>query len=696
MREFKNQIIPHMGVLLTTACNLNCKDCADLMSYRPNAYYPSKLAIEDLQKILDSVDKIAEVLLIGGEIMLYRELPEVLSFCLNNEKIDRVTITTNGTLMPSDKILRLMESPKAVMRISGYDRNVAPNRPRIIETIKEHGILLEDLEGMFWGDMGDNSHRHRTKKEMEFMFENCCMADCIGIGQDGKVFFCSRHMTAYETEMYPTPPEYEYVDVRNSTPEMLRKRWPEFYSLKTIGTCEFCDGLVMSKLNKVMKPAVQKIGKEAFLTLISISESNEQDWIKKTEEFQQCLEVINNNLEVLVPFESTNKVIDELKDIGAQLSDPYDMDLTAFRRAVGSLVAELTDEFKFEVICDDPSLESLIIRKKIYNLRDVIKVHVLSDVESANTDASEADMIITKDDILNDQTRFNPIDEYTYNRLYLEANIEDDGNAENIIAGLSYTQYGIDINEFTGNTINLSAGGMDLNYSIQLIKKYLENHTGVRRVMIPIPYYLGFYDMESSKRTFHEIMKDQVIYPVLKEQRFEKSFSSPFRGFIDMSMYLSLYWENVKSVIKRHNYFNEYHSQNPFGGLESDCRLMSEEEKNQAALKTANGNGNAFVLSNLNMIRERVERFIGEMNEKGIKAIFFTPPFTERLRNFMNPEIEERFKEEYNGIILNSSKCIYMDMYADPDFTDDDFSDFEHLNHKGAVKMSRKLNELCK
>lgn len=69
--RIKYLIMEHLGVRLTTFCNLNCRNCADLLPYQKNCHYDYQLLIEDMDKILSVVDFVHEILLGGGEIFLY-------------------------------------------------------------------------------------------------------------------------------------------------------------------------------------------------------------------------------------------------------------------------------------------------------------------------------------------------------------------------------------------------------------------------------------------------------------------------------------------------------------------------------------------------------------------------------------------------------------------------------------------------
>lgn len=103
--RIKYLIMEHLGVRVTTYCNLNCKDCADLIPYTKSCHYDYALFLEDIQKVLEAVDGIHEILLGGGEIFLYPHMNEVIECFLNSPKVGKVIIVTNGTIMPSEACL---------------------------------------------------------------------------------------------------------------------------------------------------------------------------------------------------------------------------------------------------------------------------------------------------------------------------------------------------------------------------------------------------------------------------------------------------------------------------------------------------------------------------------------------------------------------------------------------------------------
>lgn len=286
--------IPHMGVLLTTGCNLNCRHCADLIPYRPFFYYKKEDVIRDLDKVLSSVREIKEVLLIGGEVMLYQELDDIIDWCIMQPKIRKIIITTNGTIMPPENVWAVMKNPKVILRISGYGINVAANRQLILDEVNKRDIKCEDLDGMIWRNIGGNQKRYRSLKQLKDVFQSCTMRYCVGLTHDGNCFFCSRQLAAYYTSDYPNPAENEYFNVRCYTSQELKKKWKEFYAQKYISTCDYCDGITSE--SEVVGTALQVIPTKTYVALLKAVVSHVTGTSMEIYQINEILESVRDRL----------------------------------------------------------------------------------------------------------------------------------------------------------------------------------------------------------------------------------------------------------------------------------------------------------------------------------------------------------------------------------------------------------------
>lgn len=96
MRDFKQKgkiCLPQVEFAITTTCNLKCKNCGNYIPYLPRDKQRT-ISFSDFQiyisNLLANADKLNALLLLGGEPLLHKELPQMLDFALQNPKIESV------------------------------------------------------------------------------------------------------------------------------------------------------------------------------------------------------------------------------------------------------------------------------------------------------------------------------------------------------------------------------------------------------------------------------------------------------------------------------------------------------------------------------------------------------------------------------------------------------------------------------
>jgi hypothetical protein len=379
--------MPHLGILVTTYCNLNCRNCADLIPKRENIHYPLADIKSDLCQVLDAVDFIEEVLVIGGETLLYPELKEVLDFCAEQPKVGQLIITTNGVIKPTEELLENLKKNDVLVRISGYPEFVVPNRKEVVCTYQNHEISVEDLENMTWMSMGEENKRGRTTKELEDIFRTCSMKTCVTMNHEGKIFFCSRQMSAYETRIYPAPEKQEYIDVRNDSD--LKTSLRMFYELPYISTCDYCDGISCAT-TKPVGTATQILDKKCFLELLGNYEVLKNTQSHKEERQQAIMsvyDIIRANKERLYDLQECTDLIEALsKVVSDETPEAYNILLAGLRE----LVDTLTRDYNFAISENVPFADTGC-QKGFPNLIRVGMYGVDAD--------ADADILLTEEDI---------------------------------------------------------------------------------------------------------------------------------------------------------------------------------------------------------------------------------------------------------------------------------------------------------
>lgn len=206
MRDFKQKgkiYLPQVEFAITTTCNLKCKNCTNYIPYLPRDKQRT-ISFSDFQiylsNLLANADKLNALLLLGGEPLLHKELPQMLDFALQNPKIESVYITTNGTIYFSDSLRAVFErhkgNPKLWIWVSNYTAN-----PRLakrlksydlVDYLKAHNMNYIFIDDNVWGEAQPPTYKEfdRTDEENSAYFL-ACNTPCVSVYGD-ELSICPR------------------------------------------------------------------------------------------------------------------------------------------------------------------------------------------------------------------------------------------------------------------------------------------------------------------------------------------------------------------------------------------------------------------------------------------------------------------------------------------------------------------------
>lgn len=240
-------VMAKLGVLVSNKCNLTCKGCNHLRDlYKKGDAIEFTLAeiLGDLKKVVDAVDLINQVVLVGGEAFLHAGLYDILEGILKLPKIGTVQIITNGTVKPRDpRLYNLMANERVIVEVSGYGdkipRALQGNVSDFLSELKKHKVNHLPMNTLQWFDFGDFNERPYTSEQHRQVYISCCF-----ISNDmfnGKIHKCSRSVFASHLKKIPDYAD-DYVDVRKHSKEQLRTKLFEFLANKWPKVCLHCNG----------------------------------------------------------------------------------------------------------------------------------------------------------------------------------------------------------------------------------------------------------------------------------------------------------------------------------------------------------------------------------------------------------------------------------------------------------------------
>ena len=230
----------HVEIPVTQRCNLRCKNCVFMMPYFEKPVdFNIENTLQYIRRMLDCIDAIQILRILGGEPFLYHDLEEVVKEALNSPKVRTVEIVTNGTIVPPEEMLETLKNPKLKIQISDYGK-LSRNRDQIKELCDKHGIncVIRGSDEKNWFDAGDLHFRGRNNTELKKQFKKCGEI-CRNL-HDGKLYFCPR--AAFGTKLGIPDVESDYVDFTKDTDrKQLRKEVYELNQRRFILACNYCN-----------------------------------------------------------------------------------------------------------------------------------------------------------------------------------------------------------------------------------------------------------------------------------------------------------------------------------------------------------------------------------------------------------------------------------------------------------------------
>lgn len=244
--------IPKIDFVITTKCSLKCKHCSNLMQFYgkdtvPAKDYKTKEICEDISKLLNVADRIWQLVLVGGEPFMNKDLFNILNELLAHKKIKCINIVTNGTIIPIQEIITVLKSPKVQVTVSDYGE-VAKNKDKLLEVLRINKVRHKLLEAMTWVDRGAIKQRGRTEKELIDLF-SACISKCTTL-MGGKMYNCEVYSNGVNLGCIEELKD-EVIDIRNITRRDFAKALRTLFSRKYIHACDYCGEVAYNGSNTV-------------------------------------------------------------------------------------------------------------------------------------------------------------------------------------------------------------------------------------------------------------------------------------------------------------------------------------------------------------------------------------------------------------------------------------------------------------
>ena len=234
--------LKYMDIVVTEACTMKCIDCSNLMQYYKNPKNVDiDLLFESIEMIVESVDQIYELRLIGGEPFFNKNLYKIINKVVEYKKVNKVIIYTNGTIPLKNGTLLALKNKKILLDISNYGK-MSRNLDNIISTLNENKINYI-VKKPIWTDSGRIlKFQKRSKDQMKKMFLNCCVNDTFTL-LNGVLYRCPYSANVSNLNAIPKNPKDFIVLNKVESSDIIRNKIQNLYFKKDYLTaCHYCNG----------------------------------------------------------------------------------------------------------------------------------------------------------------------------------------------------------------------------------------------------------------------------------------------------------------------------------------------------------------------------------------------------------------------------------------------------------------------
>ena len=229
-----------------------CKDCSALIPYYKQASdFDVSQICKSFDKLLKTIDQIAELSILGGEPLLNKELFKLLEYYRSSDKIGAIVIYTNGTILPCDDLIRCLINSNIWIHISDY--GVPSSKiEELCALFEEKGIRYFVKKYEKWQSAGGLDKRNHTDETLRWMYSRCFKARCYSFYKD-KLYACARGSNGASIGIIP---DADYIDYSiDETTKERKEQLSKLISKEYIEACKYCDGMIVGHAD--VSPAIQ-------------------------------------------------------------------------------------------------------------------------------------------------------------------------------------------------------------------------------------------------------------------------------------------------------------------------------------------------------------------------------------------------------------------------------------------------------
>ena len=235
-----------VDIIITERCSLKCRDCSNLMQYYKA---PKDCDTEELMRSISAfsafTDEINEFRVIGGEPFMNKEFHLIIGGLINEPKVKKIVIYTNGTIVPGEAQLACLKNNKILIIITDYGK-LSRKISALIQILQENNIAFYAPKARGWTDCAKITKHDRAIRQLKAVFRDCCAKNLATLS-DGKLYRCPFSANAARLSAVPEQ-DNDYIDILQNFESgigvlEMKNRIREFLLKKDfLQACDYCNG----------------------------------------------------------------------------------------------------------------------------------------------------------------------------------------------------------------------------------------------------------------------------------------------------------------------------------------------------------------------------------------------------------------------------------------------------------------------
>ena len=249
-------LIRSLDLVITEKCSLKCSQCSNLIEHYENPKdFSYDEVILSLNKLLNHVNGIFELRIIGGEPFMNREVYEIIEKLVDYNKIKRIIIFTNGTILPPKDKWKYLKNEKITFFITDYGK-LSKNLDKIREKLEHENIPYKIIKTDQWSPCVIKKHQ-RSDVELKEVYFQCCAKNLTTL-LNSKLFKCPFIANLANLNLVKIDEE-DFIDLdslKQKDKTDSKKTLYDFLFKKSLfQSCDYCLGRLYN--GKKIKAAVQ-------------------------------------------------------------------------------------------------------------------------------------------------------------------------------------------------------------------------------------------------------------------------------------------------------------------------------------------------------------------------------------------------------------------------------------------------------